>query len=85
LRAAPDLPRTISGHADGRSAPLSTVASAPATVKKIFCTTIPPRTPGRVAPGMIATNIRSVTKVPMLAGRNPFNASPAAFAASTYG
>ena len=32
---------------------------------------------------MIATNINSVTSVPMFAGRKPFNATPAAYAAST--
>ena len=31
---------------------------------------MPPSTPGRLAPGMIATNISSMTTVPMFAGRN---------------
>jgi hypothetical protein len=47
-------------------------------VKKIFCTSMPPRTPGRLASGMIATNISSITKVPMFAGRNPFRATEVA-------
>ncbi len=49
----------------------------PTTVKKIFCTTMLPSTPAKLA-GIIATNISSITKVPMLAGRNPFSATPAA-------
>ena len=32
---------------------------------------------------MIATNISSITNVPMFAGRKPFSATPAAYAAST--
>jgi hypothetical protein len=31
-----------------------------------------------LAPGMIATNIGTITTVPMFAGRNPFIATPAA-------
>jgi hypothetical protein len=47
-------------------------------VKKIFWTTMPPTTPANVAPRMMATNMRSVTTVPMFAGRKPFKATPAA-------
>jgi hypothetical protein len=32
---------------------------------------------------MIAMNISNITNVPMLAGRKPFSATPAAYAAST--
>ena len=52
--------------------------SVPITVKKIFWTTIAPSTPGRFARGMIATNMSSITAVPMFAGRKPFRATPAA-------
>jgi hypothetical protein len=47
-------------------------------VKKIFWTTIPPRTPGKLAPATSAVYMSSEAKVPMFAGRNPFNATPAA-------
>ena len=50
----------------------------PAIVKKIFWTTIAPSTPGNVAPWISATYISNETNVPMLAGRKPFIATPAA-------
>ena len=52
-------------------------------MKKIFCTSIPPTTPAKVAPAVIAANISSITNVPMLAGRKPLSATPVAYAAST--
>jgi hypothetical protein len=46
--------------------------------EKIFCTTMPPSTPGRLAPWMMATYISSAARVPMFAGRKPFSATAAA-------
>ena len=54
----------------------------PAIVKKIFCTRYAAIDPPKVQLGMIATNMNSVTKVPMFAGRNPFIATPTAYAAT---
>ena len=39
---------------------------------------MPPSTPAKFAPGMIATNISSITNVPMFAGRKPLSATPVA-------
>jgi hypothetical protein len=50
-------------------------------VKKIFWTTIEPSTPENVAAGINATNMSSVTTVPIFAGRKPFSATPVAYAA----
>ena len=49
-------------------------------MKKILFTRYAAKTPVKVAPWMIATNIRSVTKVPMFAGRKLFMATPTAYA-----
>ena len=40
------------------------------TLKKIFSTTNAARTPGNVAPGMIATNMNSITTEPRFAGKH---------------
>ena len=50
-------------------------------MKKIFCTTIAPRMPGKVEPWISAAYMSSDAKVPMFAGRKPFMATPAAYAA----
>jgi hypothetical protein len=50
-------------------------------VKKIFCTRYAAIAPPTVQPGITATNMSSVTKVPMLAGRKPFIATPTAYEA----
>jgi hypothetical protein len=55
----------------------------PAIVKKIFCTRYAASAPAKLQRGMSATNISRVTKVPMLAGRNPFIATPTAYAVTT--
>ena len=47
-------------------------------MKKIFCTSIPPSTAAKFAPGTMATNISSITNVPMFAGRKPLSATPVA-------
>ena len=57
----------------------------PATVKKIFCTRYAAIEPGSVQLGMIATNITSVTNVPMFAGRKLFPATPTAYAVTIGG
>ena len=46
------------------------------TVKKIFSTAKAAVTPANVAPGMIATNMRSITTVPRLAGSTAVQARP---------
>ncbi len=48
------------------------------TLKKIFSTTNAARTPANVAPGMIATNMNSITTEPRFAGSTPFRAAPTA-------
>ena len=50
----------------------------PAIVKKIFCTRYAAIEPANVADGMNATNMSSVTNVPMFAGRKLFIATPTA-------
>jgi hypothetical protein len=50
----------------------------PAIVKKIFCTRYAAIAPANVQAGMMATNMISVTNVPMFAGRKLFIATPAA-------
>ncbi len=47
-------------------------------MKKIFCTMYAASAPARVQDGMIATNMNSVTNVPMFAGSQPFIATPTA-------
>ena len=47
-------------------------------MKKIFCTRYAAIAPPTVQPGMMATNMSSVTNVPMFAGRKPFIATPTA-------
>jgi hypothetical protein len=54
-------------------------------VKKIFSTTNAARTPAQVAPGMIATNIASMTIEPRFAGRTPLSAAPTAAAVAIGG
>ena len=49
-------------------------------MKKIFWTRKAAIDPASVAEGMIATNMTSVTNVPMFAGRKPFIATPTAYA-----
>jgi hypothetical protein len=77
------------GQEDGRDGELGLPGAeggqtnALARAKKIFCTARPPSTPANVAPGIIATNISSVTTEPVPAGRTPLSATPAAYAAST--
>ena len=50
----------------------------PAIVKKILWTSQPANTPGKVDPGMNVRKMNIITNVPMLAGRNPFSATPIA-------
>ena len=50
----------------------------PAIVKKIFCTRYAAIEPANVHDGISATNMRSVTNVPMFAGRKLFIATPTA-------
>ncbi len=52
----------------------------PATVKKIFCTRYAAIDPANFRGGMIATNMISVTNVPMFAGRKLFIETPTAYA-----